>query len=573
MQPGLCIRNQILSELRECAQVIRSLETIRGANRMIDTEDSHLTLLSYGHEAHLQEKGRKLILMQNIFQAAAKRIATNCQIVSRNDHLSHLRDIARFEEQTTEYGSANYVTTVRNRSAKFTEIIFKPTKDHEIIISEVVRYLESKDIKLVTIDRIMCLKKGYKIPIRFFVTKRYVHLAYMWGKMLFRPDKPVTHPVFTIIAVPEWPDRKILVDPVSFTTFILGSDYCGEVKKAGLRMMMYWHKTKHGGLGLHAGSKVLRVRDAKTNNLVTKGMLLFGLSATGKTTLTCHHHWLDSKRGELVCIRQDDVVLLNRDGSAIGTEDNFYVKTDGLEPKSQPLLYKGATSPNAVFENLFVKKSGKVDFFDSTLTSNGRGVVIRKELDFTDDKIDLDRVDMIVFITRRQTIVPPIARLTRTQAAAIFMLGESVESSAGDPTQAGKPLRVVGTNPFLIGSPEVEGNRFLEILKANPRIECFLLDTGRFGAHLGKDEGEKITVYDSARLLADAARGTIKWKKDPDWGYEVPESVGDVDMSRFDPRIYYPKIEYSKLTAELRRERQAWLAQFKGLKREIVEAM
>jgi phosphoenolpyruvate carboxykinase (ATP) len=180
---------------------------------------------------------------------------------------------------------------------------------------------------------------------------------------------------------------------------------------------------------------------------------------------------------------------------------------------------------------------------------------------------------MVVFITRRKTIVPPIARLTPEQAAAFFMLGESVESSAGDPAQAGKPLRVVGTNPFIIGPLEEEGNRFLEILRLNPHIECYLLDTGRFGAHPGADEGVKITVYDSARLLADAARGVIKWKKDPDWGYEVAAEVGDVDMRHFDRRQYYSKDEYQRLTGELKEERRAWLRQFKGLRMEIAAAV
>lgn len=481
-----------------------------------------------------------------------------------------LRKKAAKDETTTEYGSASYITAIRSRSAKFTEIAFEATDAQKATLDAVASTLQGKT--LYSIDRTMCKKAGYKTRIRLFVTAPYVRLAYMWGKMLFEPAAKRKDADFTIVDVPEWPERKILVDPVSFTTFILGTDYCGEVKKAGLRMMMYAHKRKRGGLGLHAGSKILKVLD-KDGKLVEKGMLLFGLSATGKTTLTCHHHWLDFKAGESVTIRQDDVVMLNADMSAIGTEDNFYIKTDGLEPDSQPLLYKGAISPNAILENIKVGPGGRVDFFDSSLTSNGRGVVIRRELDFTDRSIDLGKVDMIVFITRRQTIVPPIARLSPAQAAAFFMLGESVESSAGDPTQAGKPLRVVGTNPFIIGPPEEEGNRFLQILKANPGVECYLLDTGRFGAHPGKDEGVKITVYDSARLLADAARGTIRWKKDPDWGYEVVEWAGDVDLRPFAPSSYYGKEEYARLTRELKGERRAWLAQFKSLDKEIMAAI
>jgi len=508
--------------------------------------------------------------METSFRKAAKRISDGS--VLWNPASDTLREMARPDEQTTEFGSPNYITQVKSRSAKFTEIVFEAGEGHAKLLNDVTKYLAGK--RLIAIDRIMCLKRGYRTSIRMLVTERYARLAYMWGKMLFVPEKPIKKPDFYIIDVPEWPERKIVVDPKGFTTFILGSDYCGEIKKAGLRMMMYHHKVKRGGLGLHAGSKILRVRD-RDGKLIEKGMLLFGLSATGKTTLTCHHHWLNTKAGERVRIRQDDVVLLNKDSSAVGTEDNFYIKTDGLEPKSQPLLYKGATSPNAVLENVKVdvERGGKVDFFDSSVTSNGRGVVIRKELDFTDNSIDLKKVDMIVFITRRKTVVPPIARLTRAQAAAFFMLGESVESSAGDPTHVGRPLRVVGTNPFIIGSCEEEGNRFLEMLKANPHIECYLMDTDHFGAHPGADEGVKITVYDSAGLLADAARGIVVWEEDPDWGYEIAVWAGDVDMRPFNASKYYNKEEYRELTEELRLERRTYLKQFGGLAKEIVDAI
>jgi phosphoenolpyruvate carboxykinase (ATP) len=509
--------------------------------------------------------------MANPFPEAVGSIARKNDVV-QGASPDELRAMARPDERTTEYGSASYVSAVRSRSAKFTEIVFEADARQRETLAKAADYL--KDKKLVSVDRVMCMHGGYRTLIRLYVTEKYARLAYMWGQMLFRPEAKDQNrkPDFVIVDVPEWPERKVLVDPASFTTFILGSDYCGEVKKAGLRMMMYRHKSGRNGLGLHAGSKLLRVR-RKDGKLVEKGMLLFGLSATGKTTLTCHHHWLDAADGEGVAIRQDDVVLLNRDGSAIGTEDNFYIKTDGLEPGSQPLLYRGATSANAILENVLVDaRTGKVDFFDSSITSNGRGVVMRRELDFTDASIDLVRVDMVVFITRKKTIVPPIARLTPEQAAAFFMLGESVESSAGDPSQAGKPLNVVGTNPFIIGPPEEEGNRFLDILGQNPHIECYLLDTGRIGAR-GESGGKKITVYDSARLLADAARGALVWKKDPDWGYEVAVGSEDVDLAVFDPSVHYGEKEYARMTAELRENRRSWLKQFRGLKKEIVEAI
>jgi ATP-dependent phosphoenolpyruvate carboxykinase len=83
----------------------------------------------------------------------------------------------------------------------------------------------------------------------------------------------------------------------------------------------------------------------------------------------------------------------------------------------------------------------------------------------------------------------------------------------------------------------------------------------------------KITVYDSARLLADAARGTLVWKKDPDWSYEVATSAEDVDLGVFDPSVFYDEDEYRRLTKELKDERRAWLRQFKGLDGNITNAI
>jgi phosphoenolpyruvate carboxykinase (ATP) len=340
----------------------------------------------------------------------------------------------------------------------------------------------------------------------------------------------------------------------------------GEVKKAHLRMAM-WLAKQQGWLGLHAASKLIKIKTA-SGKIVDKGAILFGLSGTGKTTLSCHNHGLSGDEG--VTIRQDDVVLMRGDGFCFGTEDNFYLKTEGLEPKGQPLLYKAAISPNAVFENVHVAEDGKVDFLNYSVTSNGRGVVFRSDMKpYSDGEIDLPRTDMLIFIIRRRDIVPPVARLNHEQAAAMFMLGESVETSAGDPTQAGKALRVVGTNPFIVGPAEEEGNIFLKLLESNPSAECFALNTGRVG---GKD-GENITVVDSANIVKQIARGAISWVKDPNWGFEVPEKVEGMDYSKFDLKRFYTDEQLKEHVKKLKQERREWLGQFKSLKPEIAASL
>ncbi|MFC2032598.1 phosphoenolpyruvate carboxykinase (ATP) [Chloroflexota bacterium] len=463
----------------------------------------------------------------------------------------------------TEFGNLSVTTSVRNRIAKFTEVVMeKLSPEDEQLVHKVMEYLRDKE--MIQLDRVMCQTPGYKRNCRVYVTADYPRIPLMWGNTLFPSEGG--EPDFTTITVAEWPEKRVLVFPGPGITLILGSDYKGENKKAMLRQVMYWAK-KGGNLGLHAASKIMRVfRDGKLGDF---GFLLFGLSGTGKTSLSCHSHWL--RPPERVIIRQDDVVILRSDGSAIGTEESFYLKTEGLELGLQPLLYAAAISPRAILENVCVEpETGKVDFFNATLTSNGRGMVKRRDIAFTDNGIDLEKVDYVVFITRRYDIVPPIARLTPEWAAATFMLGESIETSAGDPTQAGKSLRVVGTNPFIVGSQEEEGNIFLNILRNNPDIQCFTLNTGFVG---GADSGQKITLKDSAKILEMLARDEIVWKKDEFWGYEVPVQIPQVDLSRFNPATYYTEEQIQEITRDLKQERLEWLSQFHGLDQDIINAL
>ncbi len=463
----------------------------------------------------------------------------------------------------TEFGNLSVITAVRNRIAKFTEIVTGELGQEDIqLVRKVLEYLKGKE--MIKLDRVMCHTPGFKRNCRVYVTADYPRIPLMWGNTLFPPEGG--EPDFVTITVAEWPEKKTLVFPESGLTLILGSDYKGENKKAMLRQVMYWAK-KEGNLGLHAASKILRVyRDGK---LVDFGFLLFGLSGTGKTSLSCHSHWLHAP--ERVVIRQDDVVILRSDGSAVGTEESFYLKTDGLEPSSQPLLYAAAISPRAILENVCVDpETGKVDFFDTTLTSNGRAMVKRGDIAFTDKEIDLEKVDFVVFINRRYDVLPPVVRLTPEWAAAAFMLGESVETSAGDPAEAGKSLRVVGTNPFIVGSKDEEGNIFLNILRNNPDIRCFILNTGRVG---GMDRGRKITVRDSVKIMEMIARDKIVWKKDEFWGYEVPVQIPGLELSQFDLSNYYPEEQIQQLSEDLKQERLEWLSQFHRLNQDIINAI
>ncbi|MGE5278731.1 MAG: phosphoenolpyruvate carboxykinase (ATP) [Acidobacteriota bacterium] len=487
-----------------------------------------------------------------------------------------LRALAKPGETTSEYGSPVYTTRVKSRSAKNTYIVADGVtvgvmqqpidpKRAQAVIRDVQEKL--LDMDMLQVDRRMGDNPEATLRCRLFVPLQYARIGYMWNNMLF-PSDSTEEPDFVSVYVPDWPERLIFCDVNQGYTYILGSDYPGEAKKSMLRQAMYWMK-RRGGLGLHAGSKILRVT-GRDGTLRDVGFLLFGLSGTGKTTLTLHDHGLQPP--ERAIIKQDDVVLLTGDGRAFGTEDGFYIKTEGLEP-SQTVLWGAATHPTATYENIKVDSAtGKVDFLDTSITSNGRGVVLRRYIKGTGDGIDLPKANKIVFITRRNDIVPVCARLTSEQAAAYFMLGESIETSAGDPTKAGQAKREVGTNPFIVGPEAEEGNRLLAILRENPDMHAYILNTGSIGAREGSP-GEKIPIRISTEIMKQIAKDGIVWRRDPDWGYEIPITKPGVDLAVYEPSRYYSEGEYRGLVDKLRQERRAWLAKFPGLDPAIPKAI
>lgn len=488
-----------------------------------------------------------------------------------NPDVKTLRDLGRDKEITTEFNSPCYISKVRNRSAKNTFIVNNiplgvdqqgiSKNKADIIASKVNNYLIDKE--LIRIDRKMGNGNKFSFNCRLYITKEYSRIGYMWHNTLFDPVD-IENPDLVSVYVPEWPERIIIVYPVEGVTYILGTDYLGEAKKSFLRMAMYRVK-KMGGLGLHAGSKVLRIKDNQ-GTLKDVGFIMFGLSGTGKTTLTIHDHGLTGE--EKVIIRQDDVLFMDKNGYCAGTENGFFIKTEGLD-ESQVVLYNAAISQNTVFENVKVNQSGKIDFNNTELTSNGRAVVLRKDVKNTDQTIDLNKANKLIFITRRNDIIPPVVKLNIAQAVTFFMLGESIETSAGDPTKAGQSKRCVGTNPFIIGCEEEEAGRLSEILEQNPDMECYILNTGSVGA---KDDfkGEKITIKVSTTIMKEIAKDNIEWELDDEWGYLIPKRIDGIDMEKYNPKNYYSEVEYNNLVNKLKKERIEWLKRYQGFNEKLI---
>ncbi|MCD2201187.1 phosphoenolpyruvate carboxykinase (ATP) [Halobacterium sp. KA-4] len=481
--------------------------------------------------------------------------------ITYNPSLDALREFSSSLESTTEYGSASYVSEYRSRSADRTKNVVDANfgEDDFTVFEQGLDWVNDPSNDVICVDRVVGRHPDSSYVCRLFLPKEYGRIALSWAKLLEPAEGK--EPDFVTVQLPDATNEpRIRVLPDEGLTTVLGSDYTGEAKKSFLRLFMLRAK-EQGGLGLHAGSKRVTLDDDQGSREV--GQLFLGLSGTGKSTLTSHGLWLDDPEG--VEMIQDDVCALLPSGTVAGSEGGgLYIKTIGLDSDEQPELHDAATDESAVLENVAVDDDGTVHFEEPRYGRNARAVVKRDHLESSADGIDLERVDQVFFITRNP-LMPPVARLSDEQAAVAFMLGESIETSAGDPSKAGESIRVVGTNPFIVGSEGAEGNRFRDLI-ADLDVECYVINTGA----VGTDDPADVGVEETVSILEGVARGSIEWTYDDDLDLTVPSDVPGIEIEQFcvPDRVD----DFVTAQAGLREERLSYLDQFDDLDDDIRDA-
>ena len=200
------------------------------------------------------------------------------------------------------------------------------------------------------------------------------------------------------------------------------------------------------------------------------------------------------------------------------------------------------TKPDAYLENVSQQEvDGPVDFFDEGYTKNGRATFPMASLGIWRDPRQIGPVNELLILNRNDNIIPGVARLSREQAAAYFMLGETKGTSAGGAAEEGVALRVPGTNPFYPGRDEDQGNRFWELMGTHP-FDVYLVNTGRVGGPDDDARSKKLEIEHSGAIVKAIAEGTITWERDPDFGYDVATAVPGID----DPELLQPRLLYER---------------------------
>src|ERR671926_669013 len=273
----------------------------------------------------------------------------------------------------TRYGNLNVQTEVLARSKASTYLVVDdPEGSSQQAISreegERIAHLQDEYIAgrdMIVVDGFIGNDPDFRTAARLYIEAANANIAGMQDQLYFPVDdadgfEPELIVIYTPnLAVEGYPnDRVIAVDLERGITRVCNSDYFGESKKGGLRM---WNRLVYdrAGLPLHAGCKVIPTDSGDRVGLIV------GLSGTGKTTTT-----FTRQNGSLPV--QDDFVAMMPGGKVYTTENGCFAKTFGLDPRYEPAIYNATTKPDAYLENVSVDEHGKVDFFDTSYTKNGR---------------------------------------------------------------------------------------------------------------------------------------------------------------------------------------------------------
>jgi phosphoenolpyruvate carboxykinase (ATP) len=477
----------------------------------------------------------------NVFKSAARQIyeeARRDRRLIEGRSLDEFKRIALRQDGVvqTQLGSVASDSEPMNRSAPFT----RNSVDHPF--GEAEEALARQAVAVLGAERVICLDTivgdGLDgVTVRFLLPETYAQLAYGLKLLMDRPEaRVVDDPTYTIIFFTDEhfeanKSRKLLDKDVTVRLFMgdrrgeqvkicRNTIYLGEGKK-GVFQFEDWRvkAIDKTGIFLHAGARRdhLWIYDENTERPELQEVVtaVSGLTATGKTTTLCR---------KFAKLPRESSEMIGDDGGAMGFDGGYaafeigglYVKTEGLD-ESQPEILRAAESRNAFLENVAVTRYPYMpDFKDLVKTGNARAVVARDNLEIASQSLRAQKLHAIIILTRNP-LVNVISRLTPEQATMLFIYGESIESSGGNPEEAGKFKREFFLDPFVAGDRLEHAMIFHDILKRN-RIPCYLANTGTIGPL-----DEKVTLRQSLATYNDLVRRQLRFSVEPDGlGHHYP---------------------------------------------------
>ena len=489
--------------------------------------------------------------------------------------------LKRGEGFLTESGALNVYTgkyTGRSPNDKF--IVDEPSvhdkiwwgnnkpiqpENFERLYKRLMAYLQNRD--LFVFDGFAGADPKYRLPIR--VINEYAYQNLFCHQLFIVPteEELKSHePGFTVICAPGFKaDPEI--DTVNSEVFIVisfekkvviigGTQYAGEMKKSIFSVLNYL-MPEQGVLSMHCSANV--GQDGTT-------ALFFGLSGTGKTTLSADPHRF---------LIGDDEHGWSDDG-IFNFEGGCYAKCINLSREKEPQIYD-AIKFGAVLENVIVDEDTRIPDYDSDeVTENTRAAY---PVEFIPGAVIPGvggHPKTVVFLTADAFgVLPPIAKLTREQAMYYFISGYT-SKLAGTERGITEPQATFSScfgAPFLPLSPMVYAKLLGEKIEKHD-VNVFLVNTGWTGGPYGV--GKRMDLgYTRAMIKAalDGELDSVEYEEDPIFGLMIPKSCPEVPSQVLNPRnTWSDKDAYDKAAASLAESFAKNIAKFSGIAPEVIAA-
>ncbi len=309
-------------------------------------------------------------------------------------------------------------------------------------------------------------------------------------------------------------EKAILLDPKNMQVVIMGTAYAGEIKKSAFTLCNF-AMPKDDILPMHSS--------ANCNLDGSNSSVLFGLSGTGKTTLSA-----DPERHLI----GDDEIVWSKNGLS-NLEGGCYAKLINLCPNDEPEIFSAANKFGSVLENVYYDEdTRKIDFCDTRFTENTRGSYPITSLNkvFNQNK-EANTPNSVVFLTADAFgALPAVARLDHWQTQYHFISGYTAKV-AGTEIGVTEPQATFSAcfgAPFMPRAASVYAKLLAEFVQQQ-NVPVWILNTGWVNGYGNGDRFPIPVSRQLLRLIQSGELNNVEMQKHPIFGFEVPVAIDGVD--------------------------------------------
>jgi len=429
----------------------------------------------------------------------------------------------------------------------------------ERVRGRILKYFKDRELYLQ--DCVVSQDPDHRRTVRVVSEQAYHSL---FARTMFIPSKPLPEgqsPQLTILHAPFLrlegetdginSDAVVALNLTEGVILIAGTAYAGEMKKSVFTAMNYYLPLD-GILSLHSAANV--------NPKTGQSALFFGLSGTGKTTL--------STDPERLLIGDDEHAWT--ENGIFNIEGGCYAKVIRLSAEAEPDIFETTHLFGTILENVvFDEHERHVDLDDDSLTENTRGSYPLGSLANVYQQEVAPHPSHVILLTADAFgVLPPLAKLSTPQSLYHFLSGYTSKLAGTElgVTQPKPNFSPCYGAPFMALNPTVYAELLQQRLEQTG-AQTWLVNTGWTGGPYGV--GSRIAIQETRKMvraiLNDAFNGST-FRHDDTFNLDVPVACPGVDQKLLDPRAMWANpADYDRAATDLAAQFRANFEQFRSL--------